>query len=149
MNINIRPIQPEDKDVWRPLFDGYLEFYETNLSHSQIELTWQRLLKPDFNSYGLVAEIQGVVIGLTHYSFQNSTWAPENYCYLEDLFTLPSSRGQGIGRALIDAVLQIAQEAGSSRVYWNTDGTNGVARKLYDTYTQASGKVQYRIRLDG
>lgn len=148
MDINVRPIQLADKDVWGPLFNGYLEFYETHLSQNQIELTWQRLLEPDFNSFGLVAEMQGVVMGLTHYSFQSSTWATVNYCYLEDLFTLPSSRGHGIGRALIDAVLQIAKEAGSSRVYWNTDGTNEVARKLYDTYTQASGKVQYRIKLD-
>ena len=148
MDIEIRPVRLEDKAIWRVLFDGYLDFYATPLSESQIELTWQRLLEPKFNSHGLVAEAGGRVLGLTHYSFQSSTWAPENYCYLEDLFTSPESRGIGIGRALIDAVLQIAKEAGSSRLYWNTDGTNEVARKLYDSYTQVSGKVQYRIKLD-
>ena len=88
-----------------------------------------------------------MALGITHYSFQSSTWAPNNYCYLEDLFVDPSSRGQGVGRALIDAVQEIAIQAGSSRLYWNTDASNETARKLYDSYTTESGKVQYRIAL--
>lgn len=148
MFIQIRPVRLTDKPIWKVLFDGYLEFYETQLSPEQIELTWKRLLDPTFNSHGLIAEVEGSVLGLTHYSFQNSTWAPENYCYLEDLFTSPDARGKGVGKALIDSVLEIAREAGSSRLYWNTDGTNEVARRLYDTFTQVSGKVQYRIKLD-
>ena len=59
----------------------------------------------------------------------------------------PGVRGKGLGRALIDAVKEIAETAGSSRLYWNTDRTNEVARKLYDSYTNESGKVQYRIPL--
>jgi hypothetical protein len=34
-----------------------------------------------------------------------------------------------------------------SRLYWNTDEDNAVARKLYDTYVLDSGKRQYRIQL--
>jgi ribosomal protein S18 acetylase RimI-like enzyme len=52
-----------------------------------------------------------------------------------------------LGRALIDAVKEMAISAGSSRLYWNTDSTNETARKLYDSYTNESGKVQYRIAL--
>lgn len=59
----------------------------------------------------------------------------------------PLIRGKGIGRALIDAVAEIAINKGSSRLYWNTDATNTTARKLYDSYTVESGKVQYRIPL--
>ncbi len=148
MEPQIRPLQPGDKPIWKELFDGYLKFYETELSPEQIELTWQRLLDPTFNSHGLALEVEGRVFGLTHYSFQNSTWAPENYCYLEDLYVSPKERSAGLGKALINSVLEIAKKAGSSRLYWNTDGTNEVARRLYDTFTQVSGKVQYRIKLD-
>ena len=94
-----------------------------------------------------MAEVDGEVLGICHYSFQNSTWAARNYCYLEDLYVSPASRGQGLGRALIDAVIEIARSEGSSRIYWNTDATNETARKLYDTYAKESGKVQYRIQL--
>jgi GNAT superfamily N-acetyltransferase len=64
---------------------------------------------------------------------------------LEDLFVDQNLRGQGTGRALIDAVIKEAKERGCSRVYWNTDETNETARKLYDTYVLESGKRQYRV----
>ena len=111
------------------------------------EVTWQRLMDPSYNEYGLGAELGGKLEGITHYSFQNSTWAITNYCYLEDLFVNPDVRGAGLGRALIDEVKNVAISAGSQRLYWNTDSTNSTARKLYDSYTLESGKVQYRIPL--
>jgi GNAT superfamily N-acetyltransferase len=145
--INVRPVTESDKAAWLPLWHGYLTFYKTELPASQDDLTWSRLLDPTYESHGLVVEKDGVVQGITHYSFQTSTWAPVNYCYLEDLFVNSDLRGGGLGRALIDAVKEIAIAAGSSRLYWNTDGSNEVARKLYDTYTPHSEKVQYRIPL--
>jgi len=144
----VRPLNAEDKSQWTPLWQGYLEFYKTELIDEQSELTWQRLLDKDFNLHCLVVEVDGKIQGLTHYSFQTSTWAHKNYCYLEDLFTAPASRGKGLGRLLIDSVKEIAATEGSSRLYWNTDETNVTARKLYDSYSLDSGKVQYRISLD-
>jgi len=144
----VRALLPSDRSAWDPLWQGYLKFYKTELSDEQSDLTWQRLLDPNFNLHCLVAEVDGVVQGITHYSFQNSTWAPKNYCYLEDLYVEPTLRGGGIGRLLIDGVKSIANAAGSSRLYWNTDATNETARKLYDSYVMESGKVQYRIALN-
>ncbi len=144
----VRALLPSDRSAWDPLWQGYLKFYKTKLSDEQSDLTWQRLLDPNFNLHCLVAEVDGVVQGITHYSFQNSTWAPKNYCYLEDLYVEPTLRGGGIGRLLIDGVKSIANAAGSSRLYWNTDATNETARKLYDSYVMESGKVQYRIALN-
>jgi len=145
--MKIREIQHEDRAAWQHLWRGYIDFYKANIPSPQYDLTWQRLLDPDFGLHGLIAEKDGVALGIAHYSFQISTWAAKNYCYLEDLFVDPESRGQGLGRALIDAVKEIAISSGSSRFYWNTDATNESARRLYDSYTKESGKVQYRIAL--
>jgi len=134
--------------AWLQLFRGYIEFYEANISQEQYILTWNRLLDDQYNLYGLVAVDDGNICGIAHYSFQTSTWAPKNYCYLEDLFVDPLVRGRGMGRALIDAIKDIAVKSGSSRLYWNTDQTNETARKLYDSYVSESGKFQYRIPLD-
>ena len=144
----VRPLVIADKSDWLPLWHGYLEFYKTELSEAQTELTWNRLLDASYNLHGLAVEVEGKIHGITHYSFQTSTWATKNYCYLEDLFTAPAMRGKGLGRLLIDAVKIIATNEGSSRLYWNTDQNNATARKLYDTYSMESGKVQYRISLD-
>ncbi len=144
----VRELSESDKDIWLSLWRGYLEFYKTAAPDVQYELTWKRLLDHEYNMYGLVAEVDGKVCGIVHYTFQNSTRSPVNYCYLEDLFVDPLIRGKSAGRALIDAVQEIAIKTGSSRLYWNTDATNEVARKLYDSYVKESGKVQYRIALD-
>ncbi len=145
--VTVREIRDEDFARWRELWHAYIEFYKTSVPDAQYELTWSRLRDADANCLGFVAEVDGEVCGLVHYSFQDSTWAPKNFCYLEDLFVDPAMRGGGAGRALIDAVHEVALKAGSSRLYWNTDSTNETARKLYDSYVPESGKVQYRIPL--
>jgi GNAT superfamily N-acetyltransferase len=144
----IRELNETDKEDWLFFWRSYIDFYKTSVPEAQYELTWSRLLDSDFNLYGLIAEVDGKVCGLVHYTFQESTWAPNNFCLLEDLFVDPSLRGQGVGRALIDAVFEIATKSGSSRLYWNTDATNETARKLYDSYTKESGKVQYRVSIN-
>jgi GNAT superfamily N-acetyltransferase len=143
----VRKLENWDKSSWLVLWRGYIDFYKANIPQAQDDLTWSRLLDSSYNLYGLVAEVDGVVLGMVTYSFQTSTWAPKNYCYLEDLFVDPQARGKGIGRALIDSVQKIAVDSGSSRLYWNTDETNATARRLYDSYEKESGKIQYRISL--
>jgi len=144
----IRELNEIDKEDWLLLWRSYIDFYKTSVPESQYERTWTRLLDNDHNLFALVAEIDGKVSGLVHYTFQASTWAPNNFCLLEDLFVDPAVRGHGVGRALIDAVKEIALKSGSSRLYWNTDAANETARKLYDSYVKESGKVQYRIPLN-
>lgn len=143
----VRGLSSNDKSQWQEIWKSYIDFYKSSLPDAQYELTWSRLLDHEFNLHGLVIEVDGKILGLTHYSFQTSTWAVENFCYLEDLFVDSKSRGLGLGRALIDEVYKIAVNAGSSRLYWNTDIGNEAARKLYDSYVNESGKVQYRIPL--
>jgi GNAT superfamily N-acetyltransferase len=145
MTLTIRPLAQEDKQRWLQLWKGYLTFYKKEFSAEKTEITWNRLLDPEFNLYGLVAEVDGQINGMTTYNFQNSTWSENGQCLLEDLFVDENLRGQGTGRALIDAVINEAKSRGCSRVYWNTDETNETARKLYDTYVLESGKRQYRI----
>jgi len=144
---SVRELRESDKSSWLVLWRGYLEFYETDIPIEQTELTWSRLLDSEFNMHGLVIEDGEVISGIVHYSFQNSTWSTNGHCYLEDLFVDSSIRGKGLGRALIDAVYDIAVKNGCSRLYWTTDATNESARKLYDSYTKESGKIQYRIQI--
>jgi GNAT superfamily N-acetyltransferase len=143
----IRPAVAADKSQWLILWQGYLDFYKTTLSSEQSELTWNRIMDPEFNMKCAVAEVGGKVIGFVTYNLQNSTWSANGHCYLEDLFVDPTTRGSGTGRALIDYVKAFAVENKCSRLYWNTDEDNDVARKLYDTYVMESGKRQYRVPL--
>ena len=146
MSLNIRPITKSDKFRWLELFKAYIEFYNSNLSEDQYELTWSHI-NSEYNMHGLLAEKDGRVIGLAHYIFRPDTWEVEDFCYLEDLFVDPKARGYGVGRALIKAVEQIAIKKGSKRLYWVTAEDNQVARKLYDQLAVID-KVQYKIYLN-
>jgi GNAT superfamily N-acetyltransferase len=146
MSIIIRPITLSDKAKWLELFKEYVIFYKSKVSDEQFELTWQRI-HSDFNMYGLIAELDGQIVGIAHYIFRPSTWDVEDFCYLEDLFVDPKVRGAGVGRALISELEKIAIAKGSKRLYWTTATDNEVARKLYDKVA-ITDFVQYRIFLN-
>jgi len=148
MTISVRPLKAEDKSRWLELWNGYLTFYETSLSDEQTELTWNRLMDSDYGVFGLMAEKDGAMVGITHFMFRPSTWAPKDYCYLEDLFVDPTVRGGGAGRALISRVIELAKEHGAGRVYWTTKESNAQARILYDSFIKVSEFVQYRFPLN-
>ena len=139
----IRSIRAEDRERWNPLWQGYLIFYREELPAEQTELTWSRLIDDEFELHGLVAEIDGELVGLAHFSFTHSTWSENRDLYLEDLFVSASVRGQGLGKALILALDEVAREEGSRKVWWETHKDNAVARRLYDSVAELSEFVKY------
>lgn len=146
MTIDIRPLQPEDRDAWMPLWQGYLRFYETDLNPEITESTWTRLMTDGEDPHGLCAvDADGRLVGIVHYLFHRSTWSPTEYCYLEDLYVDESRRGGGAGRALIEAVGEAASERGASRVYWHTQHFNATARRLYDDVADLTPFVRYEF----
>jgi len=107
-------------------------------------MTWSRFLDADEPMHALVAERSGTLLGLVHFLYHRSTIQIPLTCYLQDLFTLETVRGQGVARALIQAVYERARSAGSPRVYWQTHETNIVAMRLYDRVAEKSGFLVYR-----
>ncbi len=85
-------------------------------------MTWARFFDAAEPVHALVAERDGDLRGLAHFIFHRSTIMRGPTCYLQDLFTAEAARGQGIGRALIDAVSERATRAGATGVYWHTHG---------------------------
>jgi len=143
MTVAIRPIVSTDKDRWLDLFKQYITFYKSSLTEEQFELTWNRI-NSDFNINGLIAELDGQIVGFAHYIFRPTTWDPNDFCYLEDLFVDPVVRGKGVGYALIKELENIAVSKGSKRLYWTTAPDNSTARKLYDRVA-ITDRVQYKI----
>ncbi len=145
--LNVRPVTEADRAEWNPLWQGYLTFYEAALPPEVTDVTWKRFLDPVEPLHALVAEIDGHLVGLAHYLLHRSTWAPECYCYLEDLFVSPAVRGHGLGRALIGAVEAVAREVNASRLYWLTHETNSQAQELYNKLAERTRFVHYRKKL--
>jgi len=145
MTATIRELQPSDRDRWNELWAGYLEFYKHPLAQDITEATWQRLIDPQQQPYGLIAlDANNRVVGFVHYHFHLSTWSLNGYCYLEDLFVDPTARGLGAGRALIEGVYRAADAREVTRVYWHTETDNARAQALYNQVATLAPFVQYR-----
>ena len=140
----IRALRAEDRDAWQPLWDGYLDFYREPLPDAVTDATFQRLTERSGGMLALVAEDDaGALVGFAHVVIHPSTWTATSYCYLEDLFVSGERRGSETARQLIEAVYDIARDAGSTRVYWHTQQFNGAARSLYDTVARNTSHVVY------
>ena len=146
-SILVRETVQKDFEAWKPLWEGYNAFYgrkgETALDPEITAVTWGRFFDPNEPVFALVAEIEGKVLGLGHYLFHRSTTRIELTCYLQDLFTDPTARGRGIGRALIQGVYAHASREGIKRVYWHTQETNTAGRLLYDKIAKHHGFIVY------
>ena len=148
MKIIIREFQPEDEQVWRELWAGYLDYYRMDLPDEITTQTWQRLLRGDSGIYGLAAvNAQGDMLGIVHYLFHPVTWADGPRCYLEDLYTSETARNRGVGRALIEAVYDKAREKDADQVYWLTENFNERAHYLYDKVAIKTPFIKYQKTL--
>ena len=144
----IRSPQAIDRPRWQQLWQGYLEFYHASLPAAISDELWHRLIDPGDSIQGRVAVAGSELVGLVHFFPHPHTWYPVPVCYLNDLFVDPAVRGGGIGTALIQAVVETAQQRGWAEVYWHTQQDNAVARSLYDKLTGGTdGFVNYTIDL--
>jgi GNAT superfamily N-acetyltransferase len=150
-DIVVRPVVPSDFDRWLVLWEGYNTFYErvgpAAVPMEVTRLTWQRFFDHYEPMHCRVAEQAGLITGIVHFIYHRNTTMVGPTCYLQDLFTSQEARGQGVGRALIEAVYAEAKAAGAPRVYWQTHETNTVAQTLYDKVAERSGFIVYRKAL--
>ncbi|MGB0799565.1 MAG: GNAT family N-acetyltransferase [Planktomarina sp.] len=145
MTLVIRPLEAADLSEWTRLWTAYLEFYESSVDGAVYDLTFQRNLHRKHKSQNCqVAELDGKLVGLVHYIYHAHNWRAEDVCYLQDLYADPAVRGQGVGRALIEAVYKAADENGTPSVYWMTQDFNADARKLYDRIATLTPFIKYQ-----
>lgn len=146
-SVTVRPVRRENLDQWRLLWDGYNAFYgrfgPTALDEAITLQTWDRFFQTNDPIKAFVAELGQQVVGLVHTVDHPSTTRLHDGCYLQDLFTLPRARGNGVGRALIERVYAQARASGFSRVYSNTFEDNTTVCRLYDQVTQYQGAIVY------
>ena len=148
----VRPVEPRDFAQWLPLWQGYCAFYGRPYDSAAppdgvTVTTWTRFFDAAEPVHALVAEGDGQLLGLAHYIFHRNTGTIGPVCYLQDLFTVESGRGAGVGRALIEAVYAAAKSAGAERVYWQTQHGNTAAMALYDKVAAHLAVHVYRKEL--
>ncbi len=79
----------------------------------------------------VLAEMAGEAVGMALFFTNFSTWTGKPGLYLEDLFVMPSARGQGLGKALLVHLAGIAVARGYGRFEWSVLDWNTPAIGFY------------------
>lgn len=72
-------------------------------------------------------------LGFALFRLRPSLWAKAADAYLEELYVVPEQRRKGIGRALLEASIEAAREAGANHFELTTGETDKEARALYES----------------
>jgi GNAT superfamily N-acetyltransferase len=130
--LSIRRATPRDAPTVLRLIRGLAEY--ERLAH-QMEATSARLRRHGFGRRryfeALLCRRGRTPIGFALYYFTYSTFLGRPSLYLEDLFVVPEARGQGAGRALLQALARVAVRRGCGRMEWTVLDWNRPAVRFY------------------
>ena len=71
--------------------------------------------------------------GLAVLRFRPAIWSDGLKCYLAELYVAPDRRGQGLGRALMQAAIEYARSRGADHMDLGTSDDDIAARALYES----------------
>ncbi len=145
--ISVEFVSPDHYAQWLVHWLKYQEFYKVELSEETTLKTWERFFDDEEPIYCAVALAGNKVVGFVNYLYHRSTWAKNDFCYLEDLFVDPDIRGRQVGKRLIEFVHAQANLRLCDRLYWHTQETNLRGQRLYDWVAEKPGVIEYRMPL--
>jgi len=148
VSVNLRFAGPADVPVIAELIRELARFEKLEGEVRMTEdLLTKNLFGPRPYAETLLAEDGGAVVGFALFFHNFSTFLAQPGIYLEDLFVVPEQRGQGIGRALLERLAQIALERECGRLEWAVLDWNRAAIGFYERLgaTPNSDWTVYRL----
>ena len=132
MNFTIRKAHREDMGQVLHLIKALAIFEK---EPDAVEITESYLREKGFGKYPsfqcFVAEKEGSIEGIALVYTRFSTWKGE-VLHLEDLIVNQNMRGQGMGEALLDAVVKYGNQLGVKRICWEVLDWNTPAIDFYE-----------------
>jgi GNAT superfamily N-acetyltransferase len=129
MSYTIREILPNE---YGRLHELILEFASFISSADMVSNSAKQLAEDKDLFHCLVVEKDGEIIGFAIYYFIYSSWSGKSL-YLEDLYIQPHFRNQGIGKAILDALFEIAKATSCKKMKWQVSGWNEKAKEFYSS----------------
>jgi GNAT superfamily N-acetyltransferase len=147
--VRIEAISPEQMDPLLPLIAAYQRFYEVeNVDEARNRAFFSRFVAPSEDGMLLGAWHGNELVGYACLYWHFTSLVPAETVLMNDLFVAEDRRGEGIGRALIEASAALARERGAHQLEWATAPGNVTAQRLYDsTGAERSEWVEYELSL--
>ena len=147
--LRIEPIVEAQYETLLPMIAAYQGFYEADdIREERNRSFFRRFIAPSD---------EGMLIGAWHgeqlvgyaclYWHFSSTRAVETVL-MNDLYVDSAVRGEGVGRALIEAGADVARQRGAAHLEWATRPDNTTAQRLYDSIGASSSTwIEYELPL--
>ena len=142
MTDNVRVASRDDADaIGRLLYAFNREFDEPAPAPSALAERMRLLLDGGDTGVLLAGDGPEGPAGLAVLRFRAAIWSTGLECYLAELYVTPDRRGQGLGRALMEAVLGEARGRGADTMDIGVDEPDVAARRLYESlgFTNKAG----------
>jgi ribosomal protein S18 acetylase RimI-like enzyme len=128
---SVRRATPDDAAVLARLLHAFDEEYDEEVPPVEVLEERFRLLIQEGEVTALLAG--DGPDGFAQLRFRPSVYADSLDAYLEELYVSPDRRGEGIGRALLEAAMQTARERGAGHIDLGTSEDDVAARSLYES----------------
>jgi GNAT superfamily N-acetyltransferase len=147
--VEIAPIVAAEFEQLLPLIAAYQRFYEVEeIDEDRNRAFFRRFLTPSEDGLLLGARRDGGLVGYVCLYWHFSSLDAVESVLMNDLFVNEGARGEGVGRALIEATAEVARGRGAALVEWATAPDNRTAQRLYDSIgAERSEWFSYELRV--
>jgi GNAT superfamily N-acetyltransferase len=147
--LRIKPVVEAQLEVLLPMIAAYQDFYEEDpIRTERNRAFFRRFIAPSDEGMLIGAWREDELVGYACLYWHFSSTRAVETVLMNDLYVDKTVRGQGIGRALIEASATVARERGAHHLEWSTRPDNETARRLYDsTGAKHSTWIEYELGL--
>lgn len=129
----LRPAEPGDASVLFELIKALAEYEKlSDAVTGNADALKEHLFGSKPYVEAILAEYAGQAVGFALFFYNYSTFLTKPGIYLEDLFVLPEYRRQGIGKAILVHLAQLAVSRGCGRLEWSVLDWNEPAIAFYE-----------------
>lgn len=146
----VTPAEPPHAEAIAALAEEMDRFYgATDVEPLEIRLRQinEAIFSGQPSAYALLAWHGDQLVGFAAYSFLWPAVGLTRSLFLKELYVVEAARRGGVGKQLMRALFNIAAKHDCSRVEWQTETTNAVARAFYSRIggRESEGKVFFRL----